>query len=508
MPAFPGLLDSPRRIPYALPPMYTREEVKAIVDKVINMAKADAVEINLTGGERSGTRWANSSITTNLVQYDRQLTATVRLGQKSGSANTRDFSDEGLQSMVNEALTNAKAANDNPNLAALMGAQNYVPVDAALPDMVKFGPGERARMVRDSIDIAEKRGVLGAGYIPKVDQTNCTANSNGLFAYYRVAETGFVLTCRMPDGTGSGWSGTMGIKDIHSVDAKALTEVAASKALKSRKAKALEPGRYTVILEPRANARFLSLMTGIFSSSPFGGRGGGGGFPGGGGGAPPGADAPPAGAPPGGAPGGPPGGGGVGGGGGFGGGAFGGAGSFMNGKKVGDKLFSDLFSLRSDVGNAVLRQSPIMNDNKPAAPVQWVEKGVLRNFTQGQPATTNNSLVMEGSNLSVEDMIKQTRRGLLVTSFWYIRGVPSEGQPLLNTGMTRDGLFLIENGEIVGPVQNFRWNMSPLVAYNNLTLVGKPVPMGLGESFDLGQAALVPPVRIEEFYMTSVSPAV
>ncbi len=180
----------------------------------------------------------------------------------------------------------------------------------------------------------------------------------------------------------------------------------------------------------------------------------------------------------------------------------------MNGKKPGDKIFSDLFSLRSDVGNAVLRQSPILFDNKPAAPVQWVEKGVLRNFTQGQPATLSNSLVQEGSNLSIEDMIRQTRRGLLVTSLWYIRGVPSEGQPLLNTGMTRDGLFLIENGEIVGPVQNFRWNMSPLVAYNNLTLVGKPVPMGLGESFDLAQSALVPPVRIEEFYMTSVSPAV
>ena len=63
-------------------------------------------------------------------------------------------------------------------------------------------------------------------------------------------------------------------------------------------------------------------------------------------------------------------------------------------------------------------------------------------------------------------MVKQTRRGLLVTFFWYIRGVPSQDQPLLNTGMTRDGLFLIENGEIVGPVQNFRWNMSPLVGYN------------------------------------------
>jgi predicted Zn-dependent protease len=85
--------------------------------------------------------------------------------------------------------------------------------------------------------------------------------------------------------------------------------------------------------------------------------------------------------------------------------------------------------------------------------------------------------------------------------------VPSETQPLLNTGMTRDGLFLIENGEIVGPVQNFRWNMSPLVGYNNVSLVGRPVPMHTGESYDGGGTALVPPVRIEDFYMTSVSPA-
>ncbi len=483
--------------------MYTREEVKAIVDKVINMAKADAVEVNLTGGERSGTRWANSSITTNLVQYDRQVTATVRVGQKSGSANTRDFSDAGLQAMVKEALETAQAANDNPNLPALMEPQSYLPVDSALPDMVNYGPAERARMVKTSIDLAESKGVLGAGYIPKIDQTTCTANSKGLFAYYRNAEMAFVLTCRMPDGSGSGFAATMGIKDIRSVDARALTEVAANKALRSRNAKAIEPGRYTVILEPRANARFLSLMTGIFNNGGaggFGGRGAGGG--------PPGAGAPPdAAAPAGAAPaGGPPGGGG--GGGLFGGGAFGGAGSFMAGKKPGDKLFSDLFTLRSDIGNSTLRQNTILNDFKPAAPVSWVEKGVLRNLTQGQPATTNNSLVMDGSNMSIEDMIKQTRRGLLVTSFWYIRGVPSDGQPLLNTGMTRDGLFLIENGEIVAPVQNFRWNMSPLVAYNNLTLVGKPVPMGLGESFELGSAALIPPVRIEEFYMTSVSPAV
>ena len=96
--------------------MYTREQVKAIVDKIINMANADAVEVNLTGGERSGTRWANSSITVNLVQYDRNVTVTVRFGQKMGIANTRDFSDAGLKAMVDEAVAEAKAADDSPNL--------------------------------------------------------------------------------------------------------------------------------------------------------------------------------------------------------------------------------------------------------------------------------------------------------------------------------------------------------------------------------------------------------
>ncbi len=476
--------------------MITREESKAIVDKVINMAKADAVEINLTASERSGTRWANSTITTNLVQYDRNVTATVRVGQKTGSASTRDFTDAGLQKMVDEATAEAAKGMDIPNLPELLGAQEYIPIDGASADMIRNGPAERARMVKDSLDIAAKKGVLGAGFIPKNDIATCNANSKGLFAYYRTAESGFVLTCRTPDGTGSGWAGTTGIRDPRNIDATALTNVASDKALKSRKAKALEPGRYTVILEPRANARFLSLMTNIFGGGGFGG----GGFPGGAGGAggaPPDAAALAAGGPPGGG----------GGGGGLGGG-IGGPQEFMAKKKIGDKIFSDLLNLKSDIGNGTLRQSTIMQDNKPAKPVTWIENGVLKAMGAGQSASTNQSLVMGGSEMTLEEMIKKTRRGLLVTSFWYIRGVPSQDQPLLNTGMTRDGLFLIENGEIVGPVQNFRWNMSPLVGYNNLTLVGKPVPMDMGEAFGGGNAALVPPVRIEEFYMTSVSPAV
>lgn len=445
--------------------MLTREEVKAYVDKVLNMAKSDALEVTINATESSGTRWADSTITVNLVRSNQNMSVTLRQGDRSGTASTRDWTDAGLQEMVNQARASAEAARPaNQPLPDLLGAQEYIPVDGASVDMINFGPLERARFVKASIDTSSRLGVLAAGYIPRTDAASCTANTAGLFAYFRNTEATFALTCRMPDGSGSGWAGRMGVKDLSLIDPVALTTVAGRKALDSRKPKAIEPGRYTVILEPRANARFLSLATGVFSGGG-GGRGGAGGRGGGGGGG--------------------------------------------SSRQVGDQIFSPPFTLKSDIGNRILRQTTIGQGNRPLAPVTWAEGGILKNFSSGQAASLNNSLVMVGQpGMTQEKMIRETRRGLLVTQLWYIRGVPSATQPMLNTGMTRDGLFLIENGEIAGPVQNFRWNMSPLVGYNNLTAVGEPVPMGMGESTDAGGAALIPPVRIEEFYMTSISPAV
>ena len=180
-------------------------------------------------------------------------------------------------------------------------------------------------------------------------------------------------------------------------------------------------------------------------------------------------------------------------------------------------MFGDNFTLRSEIGNPVLRQSPIGQDGLPAKSVTWVEKGVVKNlfydrfWAQKQKkeptgTTPNMSLVMEGGTATVEEMIKSTKRGLLVSFFWYIR--PVDQMTLLNTGMTRDGLFLIENGEIVGPVQNFRWNESPAVSFNNISMLGRPVPMHTGEAYDNPGTALVPPMKLEDFTMTSISPAV
>src|SRR4029077_4304561 len=175
--------------------MYSRDEIKALTDRVLNLVKADAVEVTFDGGERSATRWANSSITVNLVQYDQQLALNVRHGQKQGTASTRELDDESLKAMVDEAEEAAQEAGDNANLTPLAkGPQDYVKVCAVVDKTAGFGPGERAAWVRQSVDICEKKGVLGAGYIPKAYQTTCLANSEGLFAYYQYAEVGFILT--------------------------------------------------------------------------------------------------------------------------------------------------------------------------------------------------------------------------------------------------------------------------------------------------------------------------
>ncbi len=355
--------------------MYPREEVKAITDRVIDMAKADAVEVEFNGGERSATRFANSNITANMVQFDRNVAITVHLGNKSGTATVRDFDDATLKQAVADALKRAGEARENQDAPVLLGPQEYEPVDAALPSGVNYGPAERAKAVRQSLDICAKKGVLGSGYIPKVYQTTCSANSKGLFAYYQYAEASFILTARTKDGGGSGWAGITGVKDTGLIDPVQLTETAADKALKSQKARALEPGRYTVILEPRPAARFLSLMLGLFTART----------------------------------------------------AEGAVGNYFSGKergttKVGEKVFSEQFTLKSDIGNPILRQSPVGTDGQPARDVTWVEKGVLKNLFYDRqwatrqkkdvtPSSTNNSLVMEGSDQSVAEMIKNTRRG-------------------------------------------------------------------------------------------------
>ena len=146
---------------------------------------------------------------------------TVYYGQKTATASTHQFDDASLQRTIDAVQTLARRKPDNPEVMPLVKPpQSYIEVDAALPSAVNFGPAERAKMVKQSTDICEKKGVLGAGYIPKFDWVEASANSEGLFSYFHYADASFILTCRTPDQTGSGWAGTTGVKDIANIDAE------------------------------------------------------------------------------------------------------------------------------------------------------------------------------------------------------------------------------------------------------------------------------------------------
>ena len=131
------------------------------------------------------------------------------------------FDDARCKRAIGEAQSLAKQRPDNPELMPLRQAA------AGLRRRSKrrcrrrstSAPAERARLVKQSIDVCEKKGVVGAGYIPKMHWTDARANSEGLFAYNRYAEASLILTCRTPDGTGSGWAGTTGLKDVTQIDA-------------------------------------------------------------------------------------------------------------------------------------------------------------------------------------------------------------------------------------------------------------------------------------------------
>ena len=223
-------------------------------------AKADGAEVTFDGGERSGTRYANSSITANLVQYDRQVGITARVGQKSGTSSTREFDDESLKAMVDEAIDAAKKARDNPNLPPLVkGPQNYVARGRRRARDRRFRPG-RARRLGEEVcrHLRKERRRSAPATSRRRTRRPASRTRKGCSRITSTPkpDSSSPAGCRA-DRARAGRASPASRTLARSIVAH-LTEVAADKALKSQKPRAIEPGRYTTILEPRPAARFLS----------------------------------------------------------------------------------------------------------------------------------------------------------------------------------------------------------------------------------------------------------
>jgi predicted Zn-dependent protease len=458
----------------------TRDEARQIVDKILAYSTADECEVAIGASSVANNRFANNSITTTGETKAVAITISSTKGTKTGASATNETSDSALKAAVEKSEELAGYAPPDPEYVEPVGPQRYPDVPGAY-DQPTAGAGQKEMNagIGPAIEECARRDLKSAGYIAREAEALAIGNRRGNFGYAQRTNLDYSVTVRTPDGTGSGWASAEGTR-LAGVDVAAAGRYAIDKAVMSQKPRRLEPGRYTVVLEHAAVAELVPQVFGAFGArNAEEGR------------------------------------------------------SFLSrrggGTRLDEKLFSERITARSDPFDPRNPGLPWSGDVAtslsgvgqsffaggggggasylPSEKMLWIEKGVVKNLAhnrywarkKGVPPTPNprQGLIIEGEDRSLEDLIHSTERGLLVTHFFYIRFV--NPQTIQLTGLTRDGLFLIENGKVSYPVMNFRWNESPASVLANVEMLSRPKRI---------RNAILPAMKVKEFNFTSLSDAV
>ena len=441
----------------------SRDASQAIIEKAVKMSQADAISVNVSSSLANNIRFAANQVSTAGSVADANVAVTSSFGPKKATVVTNNLSDEAILNTVRESERLAKLAPDDPEAMPDLGPQNIKTVDAAFDSTEKLDATDLAKAALTALEPARKAGDLSAaGYLVVTTSTNALGNKEKLFAYHKGTNANYTLTVRTNDGTGSGWAGAehpdWGKLDVNTVSSRAI-----EKARLSRSPVAIEPGKYTVILEPQAVGDLVQLI-GFYADarssdegrSPFTKQGGG--------------------------------------------------------NKIGEKVADSRVTIMADPFDPMILSQPWDGDGLPLGKQTFIDKGVLKELYYSrfwakkmgkQPTGAPTSFIMTGGTTSLDDMIKSTQRGILVTRLWYLREV--DPRTILYTGLTRDGTFLVENGKITKAIKNFRFNDSPLFMLNNLEAIGPAVRLAGTEA---GGAVVVPPLKVKEFTFTSLSDAV
>ena len=448
------------------PKYLSNDEAQALTKKVLSyVTAANAARVSVGSGNLANSRFAVNQISTAGDSYTTQVTVRATVGKRSATASGNRLDDESLKALVKKAEALARLSPEDPEALPELGPQTYRESPGWSDATAALDPQGRATAIQKITSQAEKSGLVSTGYLEIVAGANAVASSNGMFAWGRSTAAALTTTVRTPDGTGSGWAGAS-TNDWTRIDPAALGARAVEKAKASMNPVAVEPGRYTVVLEPTAVGNMVGLIAGSLSArSADEGR------------------------------------------------------SFFSkaggGTKIGLKVVDERVTLVSDPFDPETYGSSFTGEGLPTERSVWIENGMVKNLAydrywaqhKGVKATSaQGSLKMSGGTASLEEMIASTDRGLLVTRLWYIRGV--DPRVILFTGLTRDGTFLIEKGKITRAVKNLRWNESPIFMLNNIEMMGRPERVSASESGSAGQAIVVPPIKARDFTFTSLSDAV
>jgi predicted Zn-dependent protease len=441
----------------------TREQAEAVIGKIVKLSKAESMQVNLGGGYAANVRFADNRISTAGGVSTANLSIQSSYGPKHAVVQTNDMSDAGLERAVRQSEALAKLAPDDPEAMPELGPQKYEDVKTYFDSTANLSPEARAEAARMAIEPCIKAGDLkAAGFLQTGIGAGAVGNSAGLFAYQSGTSTNYTLTVRTTDGTGSGWAGA-DHPDWSQLDVKGVAQRAIEKARMSKNPVAIEPGRYTVILEPQAVGDLVQLLAFSLGAraadegrSAFSKQGGG--------------------------------------------------------TKIGEKIVDERVTLFTDPADPQLLSNTFDGQGLPAHRVAWIENGILKRLTYGrfwakkmgkEPDAGTNAVKLAGGTQTQEELIASTPRGILVTRLFYLR--PVDPRTVLYTGLTRDGTFLIENGKVTKAIKNFRFNESPLLMLNNLEGLGKAVRVAGTEA---GGDVVMPSLKIRDFNFTSLSDAV
>lgn len=445
--------------------LMAERELRSIVDTVLRLGKSIGVaetEVHLDETISALTRFANNGIHQNVAEHTVNVSVRTQVEQRTARATTNRTDEDSLRAAIEASLSLAHSQPKNPSLLAMPGKQRYRGVNRFVKQTATLTPEDRARAVRRACDLAIKKGQTAAGIFSSAQSQSAMGNSRGLFAAYR--DTHAVFSITMQEGAAASWA-KENSANVADLDPQSLAERASDKAHRATDAHELAPGRYTVILEPAAVLDLVGFLFYDFAATALRDKR-----------------------------------------------------SCFN-ERMGNQVMGKNIRIEDDVYHPLQLGAPYDGEGIPRQRVLLVDRGVPTNLVYSRASTkvakkkptghgfmlpneygeAPMNLVFSGGKASLEEMIASTERGLLVTRLWYIREV--DPYEKIMTGMTRDGLFLVEKGRVGSAVRNFRFNQSVLEMLRNVEMMGPAVRATGEESFEM----VVPAMKVRDFHFSEVT---
>lgn len=415
---------------------YTRDEILQTLGAAVGRSTAEQTELTFIGQREASTRFAENVIHQNMLSEDGRVTVRVVDGGRVAVSSTNDLSTEGLDRAIADAIAIAAFLEPDESFPGLAKSPAAPDVAAFFESTAALSAEQRALSVREIVDIARESQLETSGLYRLQTDRVAVVNSLGTEQYFEGTAAELSVSAADDDEFAQGW-GIGASRDAAQISSAAIGKTAVSKANRSRNPVAVQPGDYTVILEPAAVGQMLLFLGFLaFSGKSFAqGRG------------------------------------------------------ILTGR-MGEQVAGTNITIHEDPFMTAYPGIPFDYEGVPKQKVTLIENGIARGVVHdrrsaamagtestGHALPADNArgpypknMVMAAGNASLDDMVKSTTRGLLITHFWYINYLNPMRTQI--SGSTRDGTFLIENGEITSPVQNMRATPSILESFSNVEMLG------------------------------------